>query len=269
MSNWHQIHKLEDFKTMRLIQFLVVLLPFVGLVACLPSPTPLPPLPTETRLPTETAAPTTVWFPPTATPSPFPTPVITPTVDLRPQLGGVIFQDDFTNPSLWTLGQTASSSVAMGNNKLSLVLNQPGGYLFSLRQEPILDDFYLEITANTSLCRGTDEYGMLLRVTPGLEFYRFSLSCDGQVRLDKYYQGRASSPQPWSMSGAVPPGAPSKSRLAVWAKDKELLFYINDEYQFTVLDPSISEGSLGAFIRSDGDNTVSISFSDLLVHQVP
>jgi hypothetical protein len=190
-------------------------------------------------------------------------------MDLRPQHGGVIIEDDFTNPSMWILGQTASSSVALGNNNISLVLNQPGGYLFSMRQEPILDDFYLEITAHSSLCRGTDEYGLLLRVTPSLEFYRFSLSYDTQVRLDKYYQGRASSPQPWTMSGAVPPGAPSKSRLAVWAKDKELLFYINDEYQFAVLDPSISAGSLGVFIRSDEDNTVSISFSDLVVYQVP
>lgn len=170
---------------------------------------------------------------------------------------------------MWTLGQTDTSSAAIGNNKLSLVLNQPGGYLFSLRVEPILDDFYLEITTNTNLCRGTDQYGLLLRVTASLEFYRYSLSCDGQVRLDKYFQGRASSPQPWTMSGSVPPGAPSMSRLGVWAKDKELLFYVNDEYQFTVRDPSIVSGSLGVFIRSDGDNTVSISFSDLVIHQVP
>lgn len=254
---------------MQLIGLLITLLLFWILTACLPAQTPLPPLPTATILPTETPTPTKVWFPPTSTPSPFPTPVITPTLDLRPQIGGIIIQDDFSDPSMWTLGQTTTSSAAIGNNKLSLVLNQPGGYLFSLRKEPVLDNFFLEITTNTSLCRGTDEYGLLLRVTPSLEFYRYSLSCDGQVRLDKYFQGRASSPQPWMMSGSVPPGAPSKSRLAIWAKDNELLFYINDEYQFTVSDPSIIAGSIGVFIRSDGDNTVSISFSDLVVHRLP
>jgi hypothetical protein len=156
----------------------------------------------------------------------------------------------------------------MGNNKLSLVLNQPGGYLYTLRRAPILNDFYLEISANPSLCRNTDEYGLLLRFSPALEFYRFSLSCDGQVRVDKYYQGRASSPQPWIMSGDVPPGAPSSSRLGVWADGVEMHFFINNQYQFSVRDPSISRGSLGVFIRSAGENTVSVSFSELVVYEV-
>lgn len=269
MSKRTKINKSVKTNWLQLIWVLINLLILWGLAACLPEKTPLPPLPTATILPTDTPTPTKVWFPPTSTPSPFPTPVITPTLDLRPQIGEIIIQDDFSDPSMWTLGQTDTSSAAIGNNKLSLVLNQPGGYLFSLRMEPILDDFYLEITTNTNLCRGTDQYGLLLRVTASLEFYRYSLSCDGQVRLDKYFQGRASSPQPWTMSGSVPPGAPSMSRLGVWAKDKELLFYVNDEYQFTVRDPSIVSGSIGVFIRSDGDNTVSISFSDLVIHQVP
>jgi len=269
LSNQVPANQPQNPKLSRLIQLLVFLLLVLALLGCLPTPTPLPPLPTATVLPTETATPTTVWFPPTSTPSPFPTPVITPTLDLRPQIGEIILQDDFSDPSMWALGQTETSSAAIGNDNLSLVLNQPGGYLFSLRKEPILDDFYLEITTNASLCKGTDEYGLLLRVTPSLDFYRYSLSCNGQVRLDKYYQGRATSPQPWMMSGAVPPGAPSKSRLGVWAKDKELLFYVNDEYQFSVRDPSITAGSIGVFIRSDGDNTVSINFSDMVVHQVP
>jgi hypothetical protein len=248
---------------------LILIIILLGiLVACLPAPTPLPPLPTNTPQSTETTTPTQVWFPPTATLTPFPTPVLTPTLDIRPQVGEIILTDDFDDPSLWPLGQTASSSIALGNNKLSLVLNQPGGYLFTLRRTPILSDFYLEITTSPSLCRNTDEYGLLLRVSPALEFYRFSLSCDGQVRLDKYFQGRASSPQPWMMSGDVPPGAPSISRLGVWTNGGEMHFYINDQYQFSVRDPSISSGSLGVFIRSAGENTVSVGFSELVVYEV-
>lgn len=225
-------------------------------------------MPTDTPIPSPTLTPTIIWFPPTATPTPPPTLPITPTLDLHPTLGEVLFSDDFSDPSPWTLTQTSTSSIALGNYALTLALDQPGGYLYSLRKEPLLSDFYLEITASPSLCRGADEYGLLLRVSPALEFYRFSLACDGRVRLDKFYKGKASSPQPWALSGSVPPGAPSTSRIAVWAKGKEMRFYINQEYQFSIKDPSLPSGTIGVFIRSAGDNAVTVSFSDLVVYNV-
>lgn len=232
----------------------------------------LPPTPvatvTFTAMPSATATPTIVWFPPTATATIFPTPVVTPTQDLRPQLGELLLEDHFTNASAWMINQSASSSIALGNEALTLALDQPGGYLFSLRNKPKLGDFYLEITAATSLCRGLDEYGLLLRVSPALEFYRYSLSCNGQVRLDRYYKGQASSPHPWSLSGEVPPGAPGITRLGVSARGKRLDFFINGVSQFSIQDPSLSEGGLGVFIRSAGDNAVTVSFSDLMVYSL-
>jgi hypothetical protein len=231
--------------------------------------TPLPPEPTITPQPTSTPTATVIWFPPTATNTPFPTHAISPTLEIEsPAAGDVIFDDDFSEASEWQLGQTETTSIALGNNALTLALDQPGAYIYTLRDDPTLTDFYLEVTASPSLCRGEDEYGLLLRVSPGLDFYRFSLSCDGGIRLDKYYNGQASSPMPKSLSGSVPPGAPSRSRLAVWAKGKELRFYVNDEYQFDLKDPTLLRGNLGFFIRSAGDNAVTISFSDLIVRKV-
>jgi hypothetical protein len=223
--------------------------------------------PNATPTPTNTPTATIIWFPPTSTPSPFPTPLITPTLDIQPSFGGLILADDFSSGEAWQLAQTRTSSVAMGKKTLTLALDQANGYLFTLRTEPQLSDFYLEITASTSLCRGADEYGLLLRVTPALEFYRFSLSCDGRTRLDKYFNKQASSPQPWIYSGAVPPGAPGISRLGVWANGRELRFYINDELQFEINDPSLTTGSLGLFIRSAGDNALTVSFSDLNIRE--
>ncbi len=240
----------------------------LSLSACRPAATPLPPEPTASPTAVLTATPTIIWFPPTSTPTVFPTPVITPTLDVTPAAGSIIFRDDFSDPENWSLIQTASTSIALGKNNLALALNQPGAYLYTLRNEPLLRNFYLEITASPSLCRAADEYGLLLRVSPALEFYRFSISCDSQVRLDKYYQGRASSPQPPAPSGAVPPGAPSSARLGVWANEKEMRFYINGELQFSVKDPSLSAGSLGVFIRSAGDNAVTVSFADLVVRSI-
>jgi hypothetical protein len=228
---------------------------------------PLPTNPPTQQIQTSTPTPTIEWFPPTPTYTPFPTPIITPTMVASPLAGELIFQDNFTEPTQWILGQTASTSVALGVDELTLALDHPGAYLYSLRQKTDMTDFYLEITASPSLCRGPDEYGLLLRVSPALDFYRFSLTCDGQLRLDKYFQGKASSPRPLMYSGAVPPGAPSSSRLGVWASGKEMRFYVNGEYQFTINDPSLNGGGFGAFIRSNGENAVTISFSDMQVYE--
>jgi len=234
----------------------------------MPLNTALPPEPTATTQYTPTPTATVVWFPPTDTPTPFPTLVITSTLEIQAPSGGdMIFSDDFSDPSQWLLGQTETTSIALGNKSLTLALDQPGAYLYTLRDNPTLTDFYLEVTASPSLCRDGDEYGLLLRVSEALDFYRFSLYCDGSVRLDKYYNGKASSPLPKTLSGAVPPGAPSSSRLAVWAKGKEMRFYINGEYQFDLKDHTLLQGNLGFFIRSAGDNAVTISFSDLIVRK--
>lgn len=249
---------------------IIVLLLLMGMAGCLPFVTPPPPLPTDTPLPaTATPTPTIVWFPPTPTNTPLsaPTEPITPTVDMRPVHGALIFEDDFTDPASWSHGRTGSGSIAFGQQELTLAVSRPEGYLYSLRQGASLGDFYLEIVASPTICKGGDEYGLLLRVSPGLDFYRFALTCDGQTRLDRYYQGKASSPQPLTMSGAVPRGAPSLSILAVHAIGKELRFYVNGEYQFTVHDPILLKGGIGVFARSAGEGAITVNFSDLKVYQ--
>jgi hypothetical protein len=241
-----------------------------GLSACLPASMPLPPTETPTPLPpTETPTPTIVWFPPTATFTPLPTTTrsITPTVDVSPRYGSLIFADDFEKTELWTTGRGPAGSVAFGKGELSLVVNRSRGYLSSLRQETALDSFYLEITASPSICRDGDEYGLLVRVASPNDFFRFGLTCRGETRLDRVIGGQAAAPHPPNLSGAVPPGAPSSSRLGVWALGKELRFYVNGQYQFAVTDASLPSGGIGVFARAVGDDSVTVNFSDLSVYE--
>lgn len=224
------------------------------------------PTPSPTTTPTATA--TVEWFPATSTPTIIPTFPITQTPDFRPNLGPVILQDDFSSPGSWTLGQTSSGNIALGLNELTIAIAEPKAYDYSVRQEPVFNNFYLEITANPMLCQGEDQYGILIRMSSPGDFYRYSLSCDGQVRLDRVVQGAASSPQPWISSGSVPPGAPITARLAIWARDDEFRFFINDQYQFTVKDPILQSGNIGLFARSMGETAVTVNFSDMIVRQI-
>jgi hypothetical protein len=240
------------------------------LAACGPTAplTPLPPEPTATQPPpTETPTPTTVWFPPTATYTPNPTQGPVPTEDLSAEVGRTIFKDDFSEPGSWSLGKTQAGSAALGKKELTLHVSEPEGYVFSLRQEPLLEDFYLEITASPSICRPEDEYGLLLRFSQVENYYRFVLTCSGEYRLDLSLDGFVTSPQPATLSGAVPPGAPSQSRLAVWMKGEEMRFFANSQELFTLTDGALSSGVLGLFTRAAGENVVTVSFSDMTVRE--
>lgn len=185
-----------------------------------------------------------------------------------PPHGVLLFADDFTRPAFWTVGQSPAGLVALGKAELSLAVTQPRGYLYSLRQETLLGDFYAEITAAPNLCRGSDEYGLLIRYAGPQDFLRFGLTCRGEVRLERLVGGRASLPKPPSLSGAAPAAAPSSVRLAVWAQGREVRFYINEEWQFTVNEPQLLVGGLGVYARAAGDQEVTVTFSQLLVYQV-
>jgi len=236
--------------------------------ACNAAPTTIL-LPTDTlQPPTTTITPTIVWFPPTATHTAFPTPIITPTMDMRPNIGRILLEDDFTDPKAWILNKSESGSVALGKSELTIAIVETNAYLFSLREEPVFTDFFLEITAETSLCRDLDEYGVLFRVSPTIDYYRFSLSCNGQVRLDRIRAGQASSPQPWLLSGSVPPGAPGSSRIGISAIGTKMSFFINGKYQFSIQDPLLASGGVGVFARSTEKMAVTVNFSNLVIYEV-
>ncbi len=248
--------------------FLSICLLVLLCAACASAPIATPASTPTPAAPAPTITPTVVWFPPTPTHTPFPTPAITPTVDMRPRLGDVLLEDDFTDPKPWQLSQSVVGNVALGKNELTIAIGETNTTLYSIREQPIFADFYLEITAAPSLCRGLDEYGVLFRVASADDFYRFSLSCDGQVRLDRIKGGQASSPQPWLMSGAVPPGAPSQSRIGLAAVGSNMDFFVNGQYQFSIKDPALTSGGLGVFARSVNKMAVTVNFSDLTVYQV-
>ncbi len=241
-----------------------------SLSACsgfLPTPTPTPsPLPTAT----ETVTPTIVWFPLTNTPTPSPAGTLTPTPDTRPGLGEVLFIDYFDQPEQWNLTVSARASAAVERNRLTLALGEgkPSIYLFSLRAEPVLGDFYAEITVSLNLCRGDDQYGLLFRVNSPFNLYRFSLACNGRMRLDKMLDGKVYPLQDWLPSGDAPLGSPAEIKLGIWAVNGEMRFFLNDRYQFTAFDRHLKRGTLGVFAQSSGDTAVTASFSDLTVYAV-
>ena len=131
-----------------------------------------------------------------------------------------------------------------------------------------MGDFYAEATADVSLCSGKDQYGMVFRAAPGGNYYRYAVSCDGQVRLERGVSGETYPIQNWLPSGDASIGAPAQVKIGVWAAGHELRLFLNGHYQFTIRDPLFRTGTLGFFVSASGKTSVTTSFSDLAVYTV-
>lgn len=214
-----------------------------------------------------TVTPTIVWFPPSETPTAQPLSTTGPTPERKPGVGFQLLSDDFSVPNPWNPGASEEASLTIGSNRLTIAA-QPGVNAFRVRQGPTLTNFYAEITARPSLCRGADEYGLLFRAPSNSTYYAFSVTCQGtaiaeRVRLGKEYPLHEPVP-----SADVPFGPPGEVRLGVWASGADMRFFLNDRYQFSVNDPTLKAGAIGAFARSNSTTPITVIFSDLSVYDV-
>lgn len=237
---------------------------FLLLNACLPldlAAATATPQPTDTALPTETI----VWFPASATPTLLAFPTYTGTPEMNPGIGDVTLSDDFDRNSPWDTAVSDTASAAISNNRLSLAV-QPGYYLSSMRRELHLGDFYAEITAHPSLCRGDDNYGILVRGT-GSYFYRFVLTCNGQIRAERISGGTRLAISETVPSGDAP-RPPGEVRIGIWAVGSEMRLFLNGRFQFSVAEPTFPIGAFGVYARSVGEEPVSVTFSEFEVYEV-
>jgi hypothetical protein len=248
--------------------FYQLLFPLVLLVAC--SNLSSAPTPTSTTIfSTETPTTTIVWFPPTNTPTSFPTQMIPPTPDQRPGLGSLLFSDSFDQPELWNTVTSSSASAKVDRNRLTLSISAQGPiYLTSLRSQPTLGNSYAEAMVKLSLCAGMDQFGMVIRATPGNNYYRFTVTCNGQMRLERVSSGSTMPLRDWLTSGDAPIAAPAEVKLGVWAVGNEMRLFINDNYQFAIRDPMMSGGTIGFFVYANGATPITVSFSNLFVYTV-
>jgi hypothetical protein len=230
---------------------------------------PMPPPTSTLESATETPSLTTVWFPPTDTPTTFTTPTILPTSDQLPGLGDLLFFDSFNQPDLWNISESTWASASITRNRLILSISGQGPVsIASLRSQPSMGDFYAEAAASLSLCGSKDQFGMLFRASPGENYYRFTVRCDGQARLERRLSGSSSPLLDWQPSSDAPIAAPEELKLGIWAVGSEMRFFLNDHLQFTVRDPVLHSGTLGFFAAAGGSSPITVSFSILKVYSV-
>ena len=99
-------------------------------------------------------------------------------------LGEIFVTDNFDTDTAWNTSASDEGSVSISRNRITIAAKMPEVYIFSLRNEPLLTDFYIEIDAHPALCKGEDSYGILFRANNAAA-YRYALACNGTVRLER------------------------------------------------------------------------------------
>ncbi len=216
-----------------------------------------------------TPTPTTfLWFPPSVIPSPAAVPTRVATPERKPGIGDVVLTDGFSSPAAWNTAIADQAGVVVGGNRITIAVVPGIAPVASFRQGEIFGDFYAEITARPSLCRGADDYGLLFRAPNNVAYYRFAVACNGTAGAERISLGTPHVLQVPLASGDVPAGVPGEVRMGVWAVGSEFRFFLNGRYQFTASDRSYPAGAIGVFAHAAGGTAVTVAFSDLVVHSV-
>jgi hypothetical protein len=258
-------HRVNKFSTIFLQ--LMILLSVSGLQSCVsPGKEPVLATPTPSQSPSPSA--TIIWFPATSTATQLPTIPAKPTENLHPAIGEILFKEDFGKTGNWPLVSNPGGRISPGNNELTLAVQEPKTYIASLNSEITIQDAWIEAAANVSLCKAEDSYGLLIRASSISDSYRFLVNCQGQVKLERLKFGRAATLVDWMQSGQVLPGSPQKIRIQVWVVKNELRFFVNEVFQISARDSTLSTGKLGVFARQAADTPLTVSFSDFSVRSI-
>jgi hypothetical protein len=173
--------------------------------------------------------------------------------------GSPRFDEEFETDAEWL----SSNGKLPDNEYLKLMLVEDGMSVQGTYQDfdtwyftaPILNDFYIEMTADSKNCSSDDAYGLIMR---GSEHnqpahgYIVGLTCDGDAFIR-----RIDGINPYSALGLMIPtnttliatGQNQINTLGVSMKGEEISVYINGYLFTTLYDDSYLWGRYGVFVK--------------------
>ncbi len=225
------------------------------LTAAPASPTPDPSQPTG-RAPTPSQ------------PTPPPTPsaqagAITPTPP-----GPLLFEDDFSQPSVWNTSEDDFQRTALEDGRLVFLIKVTDRYglLYNLTRRA--RNFYAAFTGANTTCAFRDRYGLLFRVRDASNYYQFEVDCDGRYRLAKIAGGTLTPLKDWTKHPAVRAGNGAVNDLAVRAAGARLEAFANGQSLIEVTDSEFDEGGFGLYAGSGASPSFAAAFDNLRVWEI-
>ncbi len=172
------------------------------------------------------------------------------TATTRPDYGPADYTDEFNTGGTWYLGEDSSASFSIQNGQMVMVSKAPGSSEYWSFTSAYLSDFYIEMTAETGTCSGSDRYGLIVRAPDNFSGYLAGFTCDGKYSLRLSEDSVFQTIKGWTSSSHINTGPNQTNRLGILAQGSTLSLYANDVFLAEVTNDTFSEGRFGLFIAS-------------------
>jgi hypothetical protein len=234
-----------------------------------PEPTQTAVLPTATSTATPTELPQTPTM--TSTSPPPPTSTL-PAGDPKAGLGEPEFYDPFDNGTSWPLGTDDTYSFEVKDSHLVMTAVNPDRTSWWMLTWPVISDFYLEKTAETTECSGLDQYGLMFRATKtnkGFIGYLFGISCDGKYSLRRWDGEKFIRLVDWTSNEHINAGSNQVNRIGILADGAKIAMYANGNLLQEINDETHREGRFGVFVGSANTPNVKVLVDEIAYWDVP
>ena len=227
-----------------------------------PEPTEPPPATDPPPEPTEPPPPTS---PPEPT-APPPTEAPPPTAQPQPS-GGVLFQDDFSNPnSGWNEMEFESGEVGYGDGYYYAQTDLEAGMVWGVAGQSF-SDIVLEVDATQVAAPANDNnaYGVMCRVQPNDAGYLLRISGDGYYAIHLISEGAFEVLVDWTSSPAINQGN-ATNRIRAVCDGPIIALFVNGEFLAEATDTTYTSGDIAlAATTFEEEQETEIHFDNLVV----
>ena len=191
-----------------------------------------------------------------------------------PQADDAIFADQFISGETgkWLVEGDDVGQTAVIDQKLIISIDQPNTMQYTALQEPLLDNFSLEVDAQQIAGNPESSYGVLVRMRGAGQFYRFEITGNGLYMAERHNADGTWNQylEDWTESPAINQGLNTVNRLKVVADGPNLSFYVNDTLLHEAYDNGVGlEAAVGLDAGTFGQTGLQVAFDNLLIRQLP
>lgn len=179
-----------------------------------------------------------------------------------------LFFDEFVvgQTGDWLTEGDDAAVTAVINERMLININTPQTMQFVTLNEPIFNNFTVEVDAIQITGSPESSYGVLFRMTNPSEFYRFAIRGDGLYMIERHDpDGWTRFMKDWEPSSAIHQGAGQNNRIKVIAEGGAFSFYVNNIIIAQINDSRYAQGNIALDAGTFGQTNLQVAFDNVLV----
>ena len=183
---------------------------------------------------------------------------------------GVLFQDGFVagQTGHWYTERDEQGQSYVQEGRLIIALAEPNMAQYTALQQPLFDDFALEVDVVQIDGNPNSSYGLLFRLQNPDGFYRFDITGTGLFVVEKRVGGQWQRfTTGWQESAAIATGLGRTNRLMVTAVGTTLTFFINGQQVAQFTDGSHASGKIALDASTFAQGGLVVAFDNVVVRR--